>query len=51
MLDQYSTLLAAIQAVFGPRKARGKHSSWAVLLAVLVAGLASNDQTARAIAR
>ena len=49
-LDQYSTLLAAVQAVPDPRKARGKRYSWAVLLTVLVAGLASNYQTARAIA-
>ena len=49
-LDQYSTLLAAIQAVPDPRKARGKRYSWAILLTVLVAGLASNYQTARAIA-
>jgi predicted transposase YbfD/YdcC len=49
--EQYSTLLAAIQAVPDPRKARGKRYSWAVLLTLLVAGLASNYQTARAIAQ
>src|SRR5581483_969917 len=49
-LDQYSTLLAAVQAVPDPRKARDKRYSWAVLLTVLIAGLASNYQTARAIA-
>lgn len=49
-LDQYSTLLAAVQAVPDPRKARGKRYSWALLLTVLIAGLASNYQTARAIA-
>lgn len=48
---QYSTLLAAVQAVPDPRKARGKRYSWAVLLTVLVAGLASNYQTGRAIAQ
>lgn len=47
---QYSTLLAAVQTVPDPRKARGKRYSWVVLLSVLVAGLASNYQTARAIA-
>ena len=49
-LDQYSTLLAAVQAVPDPRKARGKRYSWALLLTILVAGLASNYQTSRAIA-
>ena len=46
---QYSTLLAAVQAVPDPRKARGKRYPWAVLLTVIVAGLASNEQTAHAI--
>jgi len=50
-LDQYSTLLAAVQAVPDPRKPRGKRYPWAVLLTILVAGLASNYQTARAIAQ
>ena len=48
---QYSTLLAAVQAVPDPRKARGKRYAWAVLLTIIVAGLASNYQTARAIAQ
>jgi len=50
-LDQNSTLLAAVQAVPDPRKARGKRYSWSVLLSILVAGLASNYQTAHAIAQ
>jgi predicted transposase YbfD/YdcC len=50
-LNQYSTLLAALQAVPDPRKARGKRYSWATLLTILLAGLASNYQTARAIAQ
>lgn len=47
---QYSTLLAAVAAIPDPRKARGKRYPWALLLTILVAGLASNYQTARAIA-
>src|SRR5689334_18824981 len=35
-LDQYSTLLAAVQAVPDPRKPRGKRYPWAVLLTILV---------------
>jgi predicted transposase YbfD/YdcC len=50
-LDQYSTLLAAVQAVPDPRKPRGKRYSWQLLLTIIVAGLASNYQTARAIAQ
>lgn len=48
---QYSTLLAAVQAVPDPRKPRGKRYSWALLLTILLAGLASNYQTGRAIAQ
>jgi predicted transposase YbfD/YdcC len=49
--DQYSTLLSALQHVPDPRKARGKRYSWTLLLTLIVAGLASNYQTARAIAQ
>lgn len=48
---QYSTLLAAVASIPDPRKARGKRYPWALLLTVIVAGLASNYQTARAIAQ
>src|SRR5262245_55053064 len=34
-----------------PRKARGKRQAWAILLRLLAAGLASGQQTARAIAQ
>lgn len=47
---QYSTLLAAVQAVPDPRQARGKRYSWALLLTLILAALASNYQTARAMA-
>jgi predicted transposase YbfD/YdcC len=50
-LAQYSTLLSTLQDVPDPRKARGKRYSWTVLLTIIVAGLASNYQTARAIAQ
>ena len=49
-LHQYSTLLNALQHLPDPRKACGKRYSWPLLLTLLVAGLASNYQTARAIA-
>jgi predicted transposase YbfD/YdcC len=49
--DQYSTLLSAIQMVPDPRKARGKRYPWTLLLTIIVAGLASNYQGARAIAQ
>lgn len=49
--DQYSTLMDALQQVPDPRKARGKRYPWTLLLTILVAGLASNYQTARAIAQ
>lgn len=47
---QYSTLFEALQNVPDPRKARGKRYGWHLLLTIIVAGLASNYQTARAIA-
>lgn len=50
-LDQYSTLLSALAHVPDPRKARGKRYPWTLLLTIIVAGLASNYQTARAIAQ
>ncbi len=50
-LDQYSTLLSALAHVPDPRKARGKRYPWTLLLTIIVAGLASNHQTARAIAQ
>ena len=49
--DQYSTLLDALQMVPDPRKARGKRYPWTLLLTIIVAALASNYQTARAIAQ
>lgn len=49
-LEQYSTLLSALEHVPDPRKARGKRYSWTLLLTIIVAGLASNYQTARASA-
>jgi len=49
--DQYSTLLAALADVPDPRKARGKRYPWTLLLTIIIAGLASNYQTARAIAQ
>jgi predicted transposase YbfD/YdcC len=49
--DQYSTLLSALQMVPDPRKARGKRYPWTLLLTIIVAGLASNYQGARAIAQ
>jgi len=48
--DQYSTLMDALTMVPDPRKARGKRYPWTLLLTIIVAGLASNYQTARAIA-
>ena len=48
---KYSTLMEALVAVPDPRKARGKRHVWLVLLTVLVAGLASGQQTAHAIAQ
>ena len=48
---KYSTLLQALQNVPDPRKARGKRYRWHVLLTIIVAALASNFQSARAIAQ
>ena len=48
---EYSTLMDALHDVPDPRKARGKRYPWTVLLTIIVAGLASNYQTARAIAQ
>lgn len=47
---QYSSLLEALAVVPDPRKARGKRYPWLLLLTLLAAGLASGQQTARAIA-
>lgn len=47
---QYSTLAEALAGVPDPRKARGKRYPWHLLLLLLAAGLASGQQTARAIA-
>ena len=47
---QYSTLFAAVTSIPDPRKARGKRYPWTLLLTVILAGLASNYQTARAMA-
>lgn len=47
---QYSTLAEALAVVPDPRKARGKRYPWLLLLILLAAGLASGQQTARAIA-
>jgi predicted transposase YbfD/YdcC len=48
--DQYSTLMDALKMVPDPRKARGKRHPWTLLLTIIGAALASNYQTARAIA-
>jgi predicted transposase YbfD/YdcC len=47
---QYSSLLEALAIVPDPRKARGKRYPWLLLLTLLAVGLASGQQTARAIA-
>lgn len=47
---QYTTLIEALAVVPDPRKARGKRFAWVLLLTLLAAGLASGQQTARAIA-
>jgi hypothetical protein len=49
--DQYSTLMDALKMVPDPRKARGKRYPWTLLLTIIVAGLASNYQTAHQIAQ
>lgn len=48
--SQYSTLMEALAAAPDPRKRRGKQHSWQMLLVLLVSGLASGYQSARAIA-
>jgi predicted transposase YbfD/YdcC len=48
---QYSTLMDALADVPDPRKRRGKRHSWLMLLVLLVSGLASGYQSARAIAQ
>jgi predicted transposase YbfD/YdcC len=47
---QYSTLLAALEQVPDPRKARGQRYRWRFLLLIIMAGLASGAQTPHAIA-
>lgn len=49
--SQYITLMDVLRRIPGPRKARGKRYPWLLLLALLVAGLASSQQTAHAIAQ
>jgi hypothetical protein len=46
--SQYSTLLQALQSVPDPRQAHGTRYPW-LLLTILVSGMASGYQTARAI--
>src|SRR5262245_12337533 len=48
---QYSTLMDALKNIPDPRKRRGKRYAWLHLLTILVAGLASGYQSARAIAQ
>jgi predicted transposase YbfD/YdcC len=48
---KYTTLLAALQAVPDPRKARGKRHTWPVILTLIVAALASGQKNVRAIAQ
>lgn len=48
---KYTTLLAALHAVPDPRKARGKRHAWPLILAVIVAALASGQKNVRAIAQ
>lgn len=47
---QYSTLMNALKHLPDPRKSRGKRHNWLLLLTILVSGLASGYQSARAIA-
>jgi predicted transposase YbfD/YdcC len=47
---QYSTLMDALKHIPDPRKSRGKRHTWLMLLTILVSGLASGYQSARAIA-
>src|SRR5215212_9520886 len=48
---QYSTLMDALKHIPDPRKRRGKRYAWLHLLTILVAGLASGERSARAIAQ
>src|SRR6187549_624075 len=48
---QYSTLMDALKTIPDPRKRRGKRHTWLHLLTLLVAGLASGEKSARAIAQ
>src|SRR5262245_32602168 len=48
--QQYSTLIDALTHLPDPRKSRGKRHTWLMLLTILVSGLASGYQSARAIA-
>lgn len=48
---QYSTLLEVLAVITDPRKARGQRYAWTLLLTLLAAGLASGQQTVRAIAQ
>ncbi len=48
--SQYSTLMDALKHVPDPRNCRGKRHAWLMLLTILVSGLASGYQSARAIA-
>lgn len=47
---QYSTLMDALEHLPDPRKSRGKRHAWLMLLTILLSGLASGYQSARAIA-
>ena len=49
--SQYSTLMDVLAVIPDPRKARGKRFCWLVLLTLVACGLASGQQTARAIAQ
>jgi predicted transposase YbfD/YdcC len=49
--QQYSTLMQALIDIPDPRKRRGKRHAWHHLLTLLVAALASGEQSARAIAQ
>jgi len=48
---EYSTIMEALTTITDPRKARGKRHGWVTLLTIIVAALASNYQTPRAIAQ
>jgi predicted transposase YbfD/YdcC len=49
--SQYTTLLEVLAVIPDPRKARGQRYAWTLLLTLLAAGLASGQQTIRAIAQ